>query len=224
MIRPAVHWALSQERNYGLRGSSVTAMSDSNTAHRFRHLFYKQQAGTITATEAAALRQHCDLLAQQTFDTCPVCQGAFSQYAARARPFRCPQCAIELATCSGDMLPHQPHEVDDSIAKEPLLGEFAVWYYPVGCSPCACGVRDAGYFPAAYSCCPSLLVLAAEMCAGGNPRAYQFLCDHRATLVNALRGDFYTSFNIDHLTLFCDDARWPADHSAIAAILQERAR
>jgi hypothetical protein len=153
----------------------------------------------LIPAEEQELNDHMLAARLRTFESCPICHGSFSQQDACAIPFHCPNCGIELRRACGDMLPHQENEVDSSTPYQPWLGEFAGWYYPAGCKSCNCMVLGNGFYPAQYSCCPGLLVLATKLFCQGtasqHAAASTFLLHHSASLINCLRGDYFKLFD-----------------------------
>lgn len=161
----------------------------------------------LAESESAELNAYMKVWQRTRFESCPICGGAFSLADATSPTFQCPVCFNGLESCSSDILPHQRFEIDEGCEEMFLLGEYAFWSYPVGCTPCSCGINGVGYYPASYTCCPSLLVLAASMFNEGNQPAFDFLCQHHQTLLNALRGNYRSIFNTDHLLKFFGDER-----------------
>ena len=198
-------------------------MADPEQLERWMQLHKKEQAGTLTDSEATELRQHREHRWRNTFDVCSICSGSFTQLQSLSKPFACPNCGTELGCFAVDRLSHQQNEVDQAVESEQWLGEYFMWYYPASCTPCSCGLLDKGYYPSSYSCCPSLLVLALQMYCQQNAVAYDFLCKHSQTLVNALRGDFATLFNFQYLIAFAIDSRHPQCSGDLTAIIDRRA-
>lgn len=189
----------------------------SENSPRIRELLRKSD---LTESETSELRELLKSWESQVFEICPICGGSFSLADVTARTYRCPVCSNDLGAASGELLPHQRFEIDDSCEEVLRLGEYGMWTYPIGCTPCACGVDGANYYPASYTCCPSLLVLAGLMYSEGNQRAYDFLCQHQHTLLNALRGRYQSMFNKRHLKLFCRDKRSPECGPPLLQILK----
>jgi hypothetical protein len=168
----------------------------------------------------------------KSFETCPVCGGAFSfseirsQFANRnAKHLHCPLCETGLLFSCGDILGHQRHEVDPSVPAEQWLGAYAAWYFPVGCEDCNCLILGRGYYPKNYSCCPGVIQLALEMAADPchTTAVVTFLYKHRATFVNSLRGEFFASYDLERLRRFRDDHACAELASTIQSILDDRA-
>lgn len=161
----------------------------------------------LSESESAELNVYMKEWSRTLYRICPICGGAFSLPEVTSHTFQCPVCFNGLESCSSEILPHERFEIDRSCEEIFLHGEYAIWSYPVGCTPCPCGIHGVGYYPASYTCCPSLLVLAASMFSEGNQPAFDFLCQHQQTLLNALRGNYRSIFNTDHLLQFCGDER-----------------
>jgi len=208
-------------------GSRYFAMNETE-AKRWCYLFQREQAGTITAPEMAELQQLNDVRHKESFETCPVCSGAFSFFEVRDQfeDLHCPRCEIGLLRSSGDILPHLPHEVDPSVPAEHWLGEFSGWYYPVGCKSCHCWILDRGYYPKHYSCCPGVIQLALKMATEPchATAAAGFLYEHQATFVNSLRGEFFACYDLELLRKFVDNHACSELACTIQSIIDDRAR
>ncbi len=181
----------------------------------------KHADGTLTVSEEAQLRELLRERLRDTYETCPACGGAFSAVLRLDSPLHCPVCEVQLVGWSADLVGHHVDEIDPTLPKPQLFGEFVVGYSFPGVVPCLqCGML----YPKRYSCCPRLFGLAAGYFGGGiaeRTAAAAFINLHAETLLNVLRSSFQSLLDRKHRQLLRQIAPFVERRDEIDRVLKQ---
>jgi hypothetical protein len=163
--------------------------------HRIFELSRKLGDGTLTDEEIIDLKCIIRESFKGQYEECPACGGAFEKTLSLEEPLKCPQCENVLESFCGDIVPHCPSEIDDSLDPNEILGEFISGFMVSGTRFCVSCLLT---YPKSYTCCPGLFSLALELHEFGTEserqKAIAFIDRNSATLTNALRGSFRKLF------------------------------
>ncbi len=121
----------------------------------FRNLIQRCKDGTLSEEESGELRDILRERARCHFDICPACGGAFSAELRLEELIRCPNCDTFLSCWSSDLSANHPDEVDPSLSKSQVVGEFVTGYSIPGVQLWGdCGTL----YPLADTRCPRALL------------------------------------------------------------------